>query len=200
MHRRPVLSAASGVPQTGLCYNRPPMTLAPPLYVALALPLLLYLPGWALQRRLGTPNDPLTAAFERIAVSALWSGWLALLLAELGLFALWLHLLITLVGGAALVVRAPRSVARSPSATPRWERAAHALVLLVALLLVAHPFETVLGVRDAGVYANTGFAIARTGSLVQHDPLLAQWGQEAQSADTSVAGPASQAISNYLIS
>ena len=176
------------------------MTLAPPLYVALALPLLLYLPGWALQRRLGTPNDPLTAAFERIAVSALWSGWLALLLAELGLFALWLHLLITLVGGTALVVRAPRSVARSPSATPRWERAAHALVLLVALLLVAHPFETVLGVRDAGVYANTGFAIARTGSLVQHDPLLAQWGQEAQSADTSVAGPASQAISNYLIS
>ncbi|NTU84606.1 MAG: hypothetical protein HGA45_35450, partial [Chloroflexales bacterium] len=78
------------------------MIVEAPLYFALALPLLLYLPGWALHRRLGAPADLLEAVFERVAASALWSGWLALLLAELGLFSLWLHLLVTLAGCAAL--------------------------------------------------------------------------------------------------
>ncbi|NTU80258.1 MAG: hypothetical protein HGA45_12935, partial [Chloroflexales bacterium] len=130
---------------------------------------------------------------------ALWSGWLALLLAELGLFSPWLHLGLTLAV-STLLAATRRPAPEAPAArTPRWELAAHAAVLLVALLLVARPFETVLGVRDAGVYANTGFAIARTGALVQSDALLAQWGQEAQSADEAVAGPARQAISNYTI-
>ena len=76
---------------------------------------------------------------------------------------------------------------------------AHTIVLAVALLLVARPFEVVLGVRDAGVYANTGFAIARTGALVQHDALLAELAAETVSADPAVAEPAKQAISNFTI-
>ena len=173
------------------------MTVQAPFY--LALPLLLYLPGWALHRRVGTPAEPLVAHFERVAIGTLWCGWLALLLAEVGLFSLWLHVLITFGGCAALALRAPRPAPSAPSATPRWECLAHIIVLLIALLLVARPFETVLGVRDAGVYANTGFAIARTGSLVQTDALLAQWGQAALSTDATVAEPAKQALANYTI-
>jgi hypothetical protein len=177
------------------------------LLAALALPLLLYLPGWAAQARLGAPPDALERHFERVAVSALWSGWLALLLAELGLFSLWLHLGITLAAAAALVLPGARwrpgtgaagETVAAPQA-PRWELIAHGAVLAVALLLVARPFEVVLGVRDAGVYASTGFAIARTGGVVQHDPLLAALAAEAASADPAVAEPAKQAISNYTI-
>ncbi len=171
-----------------------------PLLAALALPLLLYLPGWSFQRRSGTPADPLERHFDRVVVSALWSGWLALLLAELGLFSLWLHLALTLGMCALLVYRPPSTVHRPPSTVHRrWELVAHTIVLAVALLLVARPFEVVLGVRDAGVYANTGFAIARTGALVQHDALLAELAAEAASADPAIAEPAKQAISNFTI-
>lgn len=194
------------------------MTAIDMLLTALALPPLLYLPGWALGRRLGAPADALERHFERVAASALWSGWLALLLAQLGAFSLWLHLLVTLAGCALLALRRleigdsarfarrdsgqgrRRSNPPISNLQSRWEIGAHAAILLVALLLVARPFETVLGVRDAGVYANTGLAIARTGALVQADPLLAQWGQEALSPDPAVAEPAKQAISNYTIS
>jgi hypothetical protein len=171
-----------------------------PLLAALVLPLLLYLPGWAAQARLGRPADLLERQFERVAVSALWSGWLALLLAALGVFSLWLHLGLTLAASAAFAfLPGPRAARGADAPTPRWEPIAHAAVLAVALLVVARPFETVLGVRDAGVYATTGFAIARTGALVQEDPLLAQLAADAASADPAVAEPAKQALSNYTL-
>ncbi|PDW00800.1 hypothetical protein [Candidatus Viridilinea mediisalina] len=167
---------------------------------ALLLLLLLYLPGWAWIRRFGAPADLLECHFERVVVGALWAGWLALLLAALGFFSLWLHVVLTL-GFGALLVFLPH--ARPPPQQARWrgwELAAVGGALLLTLLLVARPFETVVGVRDAGVYATTGMALARTGSLVQHDALVARWGQEAQSEDEAVAGPARQAITNYMIS
>lgn len=173
-----------------------------PIAAALLLPLLLYLPGWALSRRLGAPADSLERHYERFVVGALWSGWLALLLAELGVFSLWLHLALTLAASALLMLGRPvaRDARQFPADPPRrWELIAHAAILTVALLLVARPFEVVLGVRDAGVYANTGFAIARTGALVQQDPLLAELAVSTSSADPAVAEPAKQAISNYTI-
>ncbi|MFQ3662470.1 MAG: hypothetical protein SNJ69_08765 [Chloroflexaceae bacterium] len=168
-----------------------------PLLIALCAPLLLYLPGWAVSRRSGAPADGLERHFERVAVSALWSGWLALLLAQLGLFSLWLHLIVT-VAASALLARGGRRPA-SPLPLPRWQLLVYGAVLALALLLVARPFEVVLGVRDAGVYANTGFAIARTGALVQSDPLLADLGQRADDSDPQIANPARQAITNYTI-
>ncbi|RRR65342.1 MAG: hypothetical protein EI684_23450 [Candidatus Viridilinea halotolerans] len=169
-------------------------------FAALLLLLLLYLPGWAWSRRFGVPADELERHFERVAVGALWSGWLTLVLAALGIFTIWLYVALTLGLVAALVFRShPRSPPPAPL-TQRWELVAFGALLLVTLLLVVRPFETVLGVRDAGVYANTGLAIARTGSLVQDDPLLARWGQEAEASDAAVAGPARQVLTNYLIS
>lgn len=167
---------------------------------ALLLLLLLYLPGWAWSRRFGAPADLLERHFERVVIGALWAGWLALLLAALGAFSLWLHVAITM-GLGALLVFMPH--ARPPPPQARWvawELAAFAGALLLTLLLVARPFETVVGVRDAGVYATTGMAMARTGGLVQHDALVARWGQEAQAEAEAVAGPARQVLTNYMIS
>ncbi len=170
------------------------------LTLVAALPLL-YLPGWVVGRALrAVPADLLERHYERVAISALWSGWLALLLAELGVFSLWLHLAITLAGCAAgLRMGGIRGGPALPRKTSRAEIIGFALIGMIALVLASRPFEVVLGVRDAGVYANTGLAIARTGALAQSDPLLAEIGRDAESADPAIAGPARQALSNFMI-
>lgn len=177
------------------------------IVAALLLPFVFYLPGWAVLRAVHRKaNDPLERHYEYVVVSALWSGWLALTLAALGIFSLWLHLGLTLVisvGGFVLARRRfaePAGGAHPSAPVPRWELIAWALVLGVTFLLTARPFEVVLGVRDAGVYANAGFAIARTGAVVQYDAVLAGIGRDAESADATIADPARQALSNFLIS
>ncbi|NNJ10179.1 hypothetical protein EKD04_007550 [Chloroflexales bacterium ZM16-3] len=182
------------------------------LLILLAAPLLLYLPGWSLGRALHESSaDLLERHYERVVISALWSGWLSLLLAEIGAFSLWLHLAITLAASVGLWMRGVRSResgvglptpdSRLPTPDSRLplELLGFIVIGLISLFLAAQPFQVLLGVRDAGVYANTGLAIARTGSLVQTDPLLAEIGRDAESTDPTVAEPAKQAISNFLI-
>ncbi len=180
------------------------------LVAILALPLILYIPGLLISRAVtgALPDDALELHYERVVISTLLSGWLALTLAEFGLFSLWLHLVVLLLvcgvvlqrliathGHAAIRIALPL-VPRPAPITPRmWH---FPLIGLIALWLVLPPFEVVLGVRDAGVYANTGFAIARTGRLVQHDELVAELGQAAESNDADVREPAKQAMSNFL--
>ncbi len=173
------------------------------LVALLAAPFLFYLPGLALYRAVSPTitADLLERHYERVVISLLLSGWLALLLAEIGYFSLWLHMLLLLLFSGVLLAWSRRR--RMPSIRPdtvsqRWELLAFTLVGLVALLLVIRPFETVLGGRDAGVYANTGFAIARTGSLVQHDELVAEFGQAAQASAEALRAPAEQALTNFL--
>ena len=172
------------------------------LITLLATLPLLYLPGWAVSRALNaSPTDLLERHYERVAISALWSGWLALLLAELSVFSFWLHLAITLVVCVVgLFMGRTRGETRPPAKNSRAEIIGFAIIGVIALFLAGSPFEVLLGVRDAGVYADTGLAIARTGSLVQSDPLLAEIGRDAESSDPAVAGPAKQALSNFLIS
>ncbi len=177
-----------------------PETLTTLLVAAVALPLVLYLPGWLLARWLLPNPDLLESIYERVVISALLSGWLALLLATFGVFSLALHLLLVgLVCAAAWWGnrRAP-ATAVLPPRSPRWLTAAFAAVTLLALWLVLPPFEAVTGARDAGVYANTGIAIARTGGLVQYDPLVADLAQQAQAADTTTRDAATQALANLL--
>jgi hypothetical protein len=171
-----------------------------------ALPLIFYLPGYLLNRAIPetAPHDPLERHYERVVVSMLVSGWLAFVLAELHLFSLWLFLvlLVVLCGVGILAARrqpappAPAPIQGRGGAAAEW--LAYAAIGIVALLLVLPPFEVILGVRDAGVYSNTGIAIARTGGIIQHDDLLANLAQAAQSPDPAIRGPAEQAMSNFL--
>lgn len=188
------------------------------LITVLAAPLVFYIPGLTLSYALGWAADAtaLERHYERIVVSMLLSGWLTLLLATVGLFSL--GLLLFLLACISVVIygwsrqRRVRDDRRytphgsSQSLLHHWPQllrqhratAAFAGIGLITLVLVMRPFETILGARDAGVYANTGFAIAHTGHLVQHDGLLAEIGQAAQSSDPALRGPAQQAISNFL--
>ncbi len=180
------------------------MSLLELLRALFALPLVFYLPGWLFCRFALPHLDPLTSGYVRVVASTLLSGWLALLLASLGIFSLWLQLLIIVLicGGLWLLARRTPALPPPPEAMLRrvqwYEVAAFAGIGALAFGLVLPPFETVLGARDAGVYASTGLAIARTGSLVQHDPLLAALGQQTQSADPVLRGAAEQARSNFL--
>jgi hypothetical protein len=91
---------------------------------------------------------------------------------------------------------------RSQRSTFNVQRSAFNLllpaILLLFVFLVTPPFETIIGVRDAGVYANAGFIMARTGSLTFTDPLVAQIAADQQSPDPSLADAARQAETNIL--
>jgi hypothetical protein len=216
------------------------------LLAAVVLTPLLYLPGFLLARALlgaAQPPDLLERHYERVVVGALLNGWLALTLAELGVFSAWLHVLLLLAicaGCAVIALRrgalrlpgAPLGIVaharptfqklRTKNREPRtdttqhatrntqhathwwsvvvahWEVVAFAIVGLLFAILIARPFEVVLGVRDAGVYANIGFAIVRTGGIVQHDELVAQIGRDQSSDDPELRIAAEQAETNFL--
>ncbi|GAB4201412.1 MAG: hypothetical protein OHK0022_23450 [Roseiflexaceae bacterium] len=190
------------------------------LSAALILIPLLYLPGFLITAALldAPPADPLERHFERTVVGALLNGWLALTLAELGVFRAALHggllAVLCLLAGLAAWRRGALAlrpgtlgiVAQQRLAAPgllarvvaRWDVLAFAAVGLLFAALVGRPFEVVFGVRDAGVYANTGLAIARTGGIVQYDPVVAGIGRDQASADPELSAAAEQAETNFL--
>ena len=205
---------------------------------------LLYIPGFLIERAVrggGRTHDPLERHFERTILGALLNGWLALTLAEIGIFANWLHLLLLTLGcgGAAWAayrrgaMMLPRSldyldgrrktedeslylppssfVFRLPSHRDNsnaaigqrlqvinWQTAATLVLGVITLLLVSRPFEVILGVRDAGFYSNTGFAIAQHGGIIQHDEIIAGIGADTQSSDPELAAAAAQTETNFL--
>ncbi|HWQ15871.1 MAG TPA: hypothetical protein VNL77_23935, partial [Roseiflexaceae bacterium] len=170
---------------------------------------LLYLPGALVARALrgAPPPDPLERIYQHTALGALIAGWLAFTLGQLGIFSAWLYLLLlaAVCAAAALVHKTRTRYAHTAQGTG-WVSGRTApsltlpflLTLGIAFLLVARPFEVVIGVRDAGVYANAGFAMARTGALVQRDALVAQIAADQRSADAALAASAAQAETNFL--
>jgi hypothetical protein len=155
------------------------MTFRDPL-VILAIVAAALLPGalavslWG--KRLRT--DPLEFLFAALALGLLFFGWLALLLAEVGHFslaflgALWV-IVVLILGGWWFVRRRRTPVPSEAWRVNRWEGAALLLWALVAAWLYFRPHEFVTGGADAGVYVSLGVNIARTGSILIHDPTLA---------------------------
>ncbi|HEU5015894.1 MAG TPA: hypothetical protein VFT66_25445 [Roseiflexaceae bacterium] len=92
----------------------------------------------------------------------------------------------------------PLSIVHRLASFAYWDALALLAIGALFVVLVTPPFETVLGGRDAGVYANAGFAIARTGGIVQYDPLVAQIGQDQHAADPTLRAAAAQAETNFL--
>ncbi len=164
--------------------------------------------------------DPLERYFEYTLIGALLHGWLAFTLAQTGIFSAPLHatVLILVCFLALLITRrlrtfqratfnvqrltfnVPRSTFNVPRSTFNVQLPTILLIAVLVLfaLLVSRPFETIIGVRDAGVYANAGFIMARTGSLTFTDPLVAQIAADQQSSDPVLADAARQAETNFL--
>lgn len=146
----------------------------------LVLPLAALTPGalavslWG--KRL--QDDPPDFLFAGLAFGVLMIGWLALVLAELGVFSLTglAVLWAVLVFGLGWRWR-QRGGLRAAPAVPwrvnRRELAALLLWLAAASWLFFRPHEFITGGADAGVYVNLGANIARSGAILIHDPLLA---------------------------
>ncbi len=151
-------------------------------------------------------SDSLERYFEYTLIGALLHGWLAFTLAQTGIFSAPLHatVLILVCFLALLITRRLRTFQRATFNVPRltFNVQLPSILLITVLvlfaLLVSRPFETIIGVRDAGVYANAGFIMARTGSLTFTDPLVAQIAVDQQSPDPDLADAARQAETNFL--
>ena len=156
------------------------------LPLAIVLPWLLLVPGYLTQLGFAVrfPLNERRRWLETILVSVLFSlcltGWLALVLVEVGEFTLRRVLLFVLVY-CLMVGLSFKSQGRR-----RIRKAWHSLwapgdrwtwllmgVMLVAALLYFRPHEYILGGSDAGVYVNLGGHITRSGALVFQDPELA---------------------------
>lgn len=169
--------------------------------VVIGAPLLLALigvPGWLALRLLrrpapdtpATPDDliPAETAFLSVALGICIVGPIALVLAMLGVYALWLLALLVALGSAGLVIwlrRESSSLVLFPLGKGGKRRFALAqssvpvgipspqslfvLLLVGAAVLFLRPGEMILGGEDTGVYYNSGVAEAKTGSIRLHD-------------------------------
>ena len=190
------------------------MTIITPATLILII-LTLTLTGALIARALPVAwrtDDRLERWFEYTLIGALLNGWLAFTLAQIGVFSAPLHaavvavlcIIATLIrrtSGEQPAIRNPHSTFNVQRSTFNIQHSPFNLlpaILLLFVVLVTPPFETIIGVRDAGVYANAGFIMARTGSLTFTDPLVAQIAADQQSSDPSLADAARQAETNIL--
>ncbi|MEM8532847.1 MAG: hypothetical protein AAGF95_18515 [Chloroflexota bacterium] len=184
------------------------------LLAILVLLPLLYIPGYLLTYALlgaTQTDDTLERHFERTILGTLLNGWIAFTLAQIGVFSIWLHLSILIIccAGCFLIHKRytplPKQDQQQKSPQQSWLsrlRNSDALPFIIIgcifIVLVSRPFEVVLGVRDAGMYANTGFAIAQNGGIVQSDPILQEIATDQQSSDDILRLAAEQTESNLI--
>ncbi len=167
----------------------------PAWLVVLLLPAAGFVPGWLLVRQFDRSRLSLPAAFAALTLGLAALGWAALLLAEVGAFAVgwltavWALLVVGLLavdvwrsraGRAAPTGRANASLPGRPAAPrlfpalPAWLEGAFLVAWLAAAgWLFFRPHKYVLGAADAGVYVSLGASIVREGSIVVQDDTLA---------------------------
>lgn len=112
--------------------------------------------------------------FVQLLLGVVLNSWLMLLLAELEIFKLSAILLswVLVCGSLAWIGR--QHLQRGLL----WSRpSGHDIVLIVLLLLAgilfAHPAEAMLVLDDSGIYFLGGVTLAKTGSLIVREPMLA---------------------------
>ena len=127
--------------------------------------------------------------FAGLALGLIVTGWLALVLAELNLFALGRLLAMLAVAVVVLLLWAWRRRGGDSPAPPapeaplaRWEWVMLAVWLAVAAWLFFRPHEYVYGGADAGVYVSLGAEIAHNGGFRIDDGTLAGLSPEMRAA------------------
>ena len=141
--------------------------------VLFLLPGLVFLAGLRREDRASLLFDE--ALFLIVGVSVALSSWVALVLAEIGVFSLPRGALVT---GTVSTLAALGAAARGRLTLPgsHWtglRAIAPALVVLaLALALQTRPSEYVVGGRDPGTYIAGMALVARTGSVAYVDPVV----------------------------
>ncbi|MEP6775970.1 MAG: hypothetical protein ABJA50_10275, partial [Chloroflexota bacterium] len=128
--------------------------------------------------------------FTAVLVSFLTTGLLGFVLAEVGLFSWWLIVILLLgfclvtalsLGMQPLRIGPLLSLLKIARPYPRRQRESKTIrlqsillgaIILLACALFSRPDEMLRGALDSGAYVNGGVAIANSGSILQHDPLM----------------------------
>ena len=148
------------------------------LKALISVPLIFYVPGYVtyiVLHKEKSKDDFLEAVFLQILSSILISGWIAFLLMELGCFSLFNLLVLLIVFSGILSWKYKVKFRFESFSKPslNYKSITLIVILVIAITLFFHPYPWILGGVDTGVYVNTGVNIAKTGSAVQHDSLLA---------------------------
>lgn len=146
-----------------------------PLATTLATLVIFFVPGLLIVAAAGRSRlelGLLEQLYVVIAGSLLISGIFGLLLAELGSFSAASTAMV--VAGLTTIVAAGfrRRLRLRAGAFVFSEWLVPAAMLSFTIAVYYPPFEHVLGGRDPGIYVNTGFHLARDGTLVYTDPLV----------------------------
>jgi len=148
--------------------------------IAIVLPCVFLLPGFVLVRSRLNSNDrysPLEKVYIVLSVSVSLTSLVALFLAEIGLFDVWLVSgLIALVSLLIFLLFNRRAGRKSYSKNNKGVRPVD-VILFVALLIYAvvfllKPAQYIAGDGDPGYYFNIGYSISRTGSVEIRDPAV----------------------------
>jgi 4-amino-4-deoxy-L-arabinose transferase-like glycosyltransferase len=152
------------------------------IWYLIALPFIVLIPGYLVYRLLrgreGSGDGE--ALGEQLFLAALTgtllTGWLALILAQWGLFSLGSLLLALGICSLAclvyLLLRGVDVISSFSQIKVGWEERVVALLLGLSLFLYVRPAEYLPVFLDPGWYVNTGFHVARTGSLRGESPLF----------------------------
>jgi dolichyl-phosphate-mannose-protein mannosyltransferase len=115
------------------------------------------------------------ALFALAATSVAFSSWVALVLAEAGVFSLTRAAAVVgaVSGGTAILAARRRRFAWPLPPWPGWRALVPALaVLVMAAALQTRPSEYVVGGRDPGTYVAAMALIGRTGGIAYVDPVV----------------------------
>lgn len=146
-----------------------------PVAATLATLCIFFLPGLVLVAALGGTKlrlDLLEQAYLTVAGSLLVSGWVSLLLAELGWFAPGRTAIVVAAGSALAVLSLRKRLELRPGKAGAKAILVAAGILAFAIVVYFPPFEYILGGRDPGIYVNAGFHLARDGKLLYTDPVV----------------------------
>ncbi|MDD5616293.1 MAG: glycosyltransferase family 39 protein [Candidatus Methanoperedens sp.] len=112
-----------------------------------------------------------------IFVSIIITSFTGLILSQLGLFSLF-NLVAILALTSIILYQKYKKLPEKPKFNPIIEFNTNnvlvTLLIISSVLLFFHPFPWIAGGRDPGVYVSTGVHIAKTGSILIKDPLIAQ--------------------------
>jgi len=158
---------------------------------------IIMLSGYPIAVRLRGVAYPLDLVYQSTILGMLLHGGVAVALAALGIFHVVTHMVLVSIPimWAIWSLRKHQSP-WLPAGVESNERPVvivMAVILLASIWLNGTPSEVIIGARDAGVYANTGFMIARTGGIIQHDAIVADLAQR-KATDAAAA----QGWSNLL--
>lgn len=149
----------------------------------LSIPLVFFLPGYLAYNAFmkeGAGIEPPEILFLQVMGSVLLSGWIGLILAELGFFSLMNLCILLLLFCCIIKFKFHVKLDLSSFLDIRIDKGALPIIgiLLLSIILFFHPYPWILGNLDQGTYVNTGVNIANTGSIIVHDSLMGSLGSD----------------------